>query len=89
MLHQAYCLIYVGKNVTFSDTNPRLKAFSSNLTASSRVASRDSFNSVSSSLKYFVVVYNVTIVAIGHGLLMKFWPLVIGCVLRTAGNSII
>ena len=36
-----------------------------------------------------VVVYHVTIEAIGHGLLKKFWPLVIGCVLRTAGSSII
>ena len=36
-----------------------------------------------------VVVYHVTIVAIGHGLLKEFWPLVLGCVLRTAGNSII
>ena len=36
-----------------------------------------------------IVVYHVTIVAIGHGLLKKFWPLVIGCVLRTAGSSII
>ena len=36
-----------------------------------------------------VVVYHVTIVAIGHGLLKKFWPLVLGCVLRTAGSSII
>ena len=36
-----------------------------------------------------VVVYHVTIVAIGHGLFKKFWPLVIGCVLRTAGSSII
>ena len=27
-----------------------------------------------------------TIVAIGHGLLKKFWPMVIGYVLRTAGN---
>ena len=36
-----------------------------------------------------VVVYQVTVVAIGHGLLNKFWPLVIGCVLRTAGSSII
>ena len=34
-----------------------------------------------------VVVYHVTIVAIGHGLLEKFWPLVLGCVLRTAGSS--
>ena len=32
-----------------------------------------------------VVVYHVTIVAVGHGLLKKFWPLVLGCVLRTAG----
>ena len=38
---------------------------------------------------YVVVVYNVTIVAIGHVLLKKFWPMVIGCVLRTAGSSII
>ena len=37
-----------------------------------------------------VVVYHVTIVAIGHGLLKKFWPfLVLGCVLRTAGSSFI
>ena len=36
-----------------------------------------------------VVVYHVTIVAIGHGLLKKFWPSVLGCVLRTAGSSII
>ena len=36
-----------------------------------------------------VVVYHVTIVAIGHGLLKKFWPLVLGCVLRTAGSSIV
>ena len=35
-----------------------------------------------------VVVYHVTIVAIGHGFLKKFWPMVIGCVLRTAGSSI-
>ena len=33
-----------------------------------------------------VDVYHVTIVAIGHGLLKKFWPLVIGCVLRTEGS---
>ena len=25
-----------------------------------------------------VVVYHVTIVAIGHGLLKKFWPMVLG-----------
>ena len=36
-----------------------------------------------------VVVYHVTIVAIGHGLLKKFLSMVIGCVLRTAGSSII
>ena len=30
-----------------------------------------------------VVVYHVTIVSIGHGLLKKCWPLVLGCVLRT------
>ena len=35
------------------------------------------------------VVCHVTIVAIGQGLLKKFWPLVIGCVLRTIGSSII
>ena len=28
-------------------------------------------------------IYHITIVAIGHGLLKKFWPMVIGCVLRT------
>ena len=33
-----------------------------------------------------VVVYHVTIVAIRHGLLKKLWPLVIGCVLGTAGS---
>ena len=38
---------------------------------------------------HVVVVYHVTIVAIGHGLLKKFWPMVIGFVLRTAGSSII
>ena len=37
-----------------------------------------------------VVVYHVTIVAFGHGLLKKFWSfLVIGCVLCTAGSSFI
>ena len=37
-----------------------------------------------------VVVYHVTIVAIGHGMLKKFWAfLVIGCILRTAGCSFI
>ena len=36
-----------------------------------------------------VVVYYVTIVAIENELLKKFWPLVLGCVLRTAGSSII
>ena len=36
-----------------------------------------------------VVVYYVTIVAIEHGLLKKFRPLVLGCVLRTAGSSTI
>ena len=34
-----------------------------------------------------VVVYHVTIVSIRHGLLKTFWPLVIGCVLRTAGST--
>ena len=38
---------------------------------------------------YVVVVYHVAIVANGHGLLKKFWLLVLGCVLRTAGISII
>ena len=38
---------------------------------------------------FVVVVYHVTIVAIGHELLKKFWPMVIGCLLRTAGSSII
>ena len=38
---------------------------------------------------FVVVVYHVTIVAIGHGLLKKFWPMVIGWVLRTAGSSIV
>ena len=33
-----------------------------------------------------VVVYHVTIVASGHGELNKFGPLVIGCLLRTAGS---
>ena len=40
-------------------------------------------------VSFVVVVYHVTIVAIGHGLLKKFWPMVIGCVLRTAKSSII
>ena len=35
-----------------------------------------------------VAVYHVTVVAIGHGLMKKFWPIVIGCVLRTAGISL-
>ena len=34
-----------------------------------------------------VVVYHITIVAIRHGFWKKLWPLVIGCVLRTAGSS--
>ena len=36
-----------------------------------------------------VVVNHVTTVAIGHRVLKKFWPMVLGCVLRTAGSSII
>ena len=36
-----------------------------------------------------VGVYHVTIVAIEHGLLKKFFPMVIGCVLRTARSLII
>ena len=36
-----------------------------------------------------VVVYYVTIiVALGHGLLKKFWLMIIGCVQRTAGSSL-
>ena len=35
-----------------------------------------------------VVVYHAIFVTIGHGLLKKSWPMVIGCVLRTAGNAI-
>ena len=34
-----------------------------------------------------VVVYHATIVSIGHYLLMKCWPTVLGCVLRTEGSS--
>ena len=37
---------------------------------------------VSTNVLVVVVVYHVTIVATGHGLLKKFWPLVLGCVLR-------
>ena len=48
------------------------------------------FNHVSyAHLMCVVVVYHVTIVAIGHRLLKIFWSMVIGCVLRTAGSSII
>ena len=38
-----------------------------------------------------VVDNHVAILALdnGHGLLKKFWPMVIGCVLRTAGSSLI
>ena len=38
-------------------------------------------------LEVVVVVYYVNIVAIGHGLLKKFWPTVIWCVPRTAGSQ--
>ena len=34
-----------------------------------------------------VVVNHVTIVKIGHRLLKKCWPLVLGCVLRTVGKK--
>ena len=34
-------------------------------------------------------VYHVTIVAVGHGLLKKCWPMVVGCVLRTSRSSLI
>ena len=43
----------------------------------------------SRSMCHFVVVYHVAIVAIWHGLLKKFWPMVIGCALRTAASSLI
>ena len=33
-----------------------------------------------------VVVYHVTSVMIGHWLMKKVWPMVIGYVLRTAGS---
>ena len=47
------------------------------------------FVTVSAYLPYtYFCCYFVTIVAIGHGLLKKFWPMVIGCVLRTAGSSL-
>ena len=36
-----------------------------------------------------VAVNHVTIVAIGHVFLKKFWLMVKGCVLRTAGIAII
>ena len=36
-----------------------------------------------------VVVYHVTTVAIGYGLLKKCWPMVIGSVLRTAQSSLV
>ena len=36
-----------------------------------------------------VLVYNVTIVEIGDGLFKKYCPMVIGCVLRTAGSSLL
>ena len=36
-----------------------------------------------------VVVYHVLIVPMGHKLLKKLWPMVVGCVLRTAGSSLV
>ena len=36
-----------------------------------------------------VVVYHVLIVPMGHKLLKKLWPMVIGCILRTAGSSLV
>ena len=36
-----------------------------------------------------VDVNHVTIVASGHGLFKNFWPMILGCILRTAGSSII
>ena len=50
---------------------------------------RQDIHHLDNQILHVVVVYHVTIVAVGHGLLKKFWPLVIGCVLRTAGSSII
>ena len=50
---------------------------------------RNSLNIYKAVCVVVVVVNHVTIVAIGHGLLKKFWPLVIGCVLCTAGSYII
>ena len=35
------------------------------------------------------VVYHVTIVAIGHRMFKEIWPISIGCVLCTAGSSLI
>ena len=35
------------------------------------------------------VVCHVFIVTIGHGSLKEFWPMVAGCVQRTAGSSFI
>ena len=58
----------------------RMAEFTSNDTVTTKV---------SCDVIVVVVVYQVTIVAIEHGLLKKFWPLVLGCVLRTAGSSII
>ena len=34
-----------------------------------------------------VVVYHVSILAIGHVLFKNFWPMVIGCILLNAGSS--
>ena len=38
-------------------------------------------------MRVVVVVYHVNTVASGHGLEKKFGPLVIGCVLGSAGSS--
>ena len=37
--------------------------------------------------KFVVAFYHVINVASGHGGSKEFWPMVIGCVLRTAGSS--
>ena len=43
----------------------------------------------SASAVVIVVVYHVTIVAIGHRMFKEIWPISRGCVLCTAGSSLI
>ena len=47
------------------------------------------FSPIIKSFLDFVVVafYHVTFEVIGHGLLKNFWPMLIGCLLHTAGCS--